>query len=156
MAEQEKPIATSVATGSGIANVAQDRNPWVTGGEGNAERTSRPVSNYATTERRKKGRQIHEQGVPKARPDTQLQCQSSREDGMTGLHEEPRVSKSRGRPGRPNRFPTTPRRGSRDPAAAKSLGADPQVVKRVQRTPARGSPGRDQHHEQTPSKNSLM
>ena len=80
MAEQEKPIATSVATGSGIANVAQDRNPRATGGEGNAERTSRPVSNYANTERRKKGRQIHEQGVPKVWPDPQLQCQSSRDE----------------------------------------------------------------------------
>ena len=76
-------------------------------------------------ERRKKGRQIHEQGVPKARPDTQLQCQSSREDGMTVLHEEPRVSKSRGRPGRPNRFPTTPQPGSQDPAAAKRPGHRP-------------------------------
>ena len=142
MAEQEKQIAIKSATGNGIANVAQDRNPWATGGEGNAERTSRPVSNYATPERRKKGRQIHEQGVPKARPDTQLQCQSNRENGTIGLHEEPRVSKSRSRPGRPNRFPTTPRRGSRDPAAAASLGADPQVVKRVQHTPTRGSPGR--------------
>ena len=143
MAEQEKQIAIKLATGNGIANVAQDRNPWATGGEGNAERTSRPVSNYANPERRKKGRQIREQGVPKARPDTQLQCQSSREDGMIGLHEEPRVSKSRGRPGRPNRFPTTPRRGSRDLGAAYGLGADPQVAKRVQHTPTRGSPGRD-------------
>ena len=89
MAEQEKQIAIKLATGNGIANVAQDRNPWVTGGEGNAERTSRPVSNYATTGRRKKGRQYTGRAPPLMYGPTLSSNVSPAEmDGKTGMSDE--------------------------------------------------------------------
>ena len=54
MAEQEKQTAIKLATGNGIANVAQDRNPWATGGEGNAENVKICVELYYHQEEEEK------------------------------------------------------------------------------------------------------
>ena len=58
-----------MATGGGIANVAQDRNPWATGGEGNAENVKICVELYYHQEEEEKDDKYTIRASTKVRPD---------------------------------------------------------------------------------------